>query len=535
MRKCLFIAAWALAASLGPACVRNHDSHLTGAELRATHYSGEATAGGVLFDDVTTVAALTRAVVRGNLGSGPSPVADGRLARLAAVLGHGLGPTGLLPEMAAIESLARRAGLTAPQFRAFVVPQGTISQVADHLQAAIESRTKPRASGAAPFSHFGLAPQRIYGKSYWVVVLAQRTLSLAPFKREVKVGEPLYLRAQLPSGSGPLSVTIQRTGRKESIPVAPGERFDVSLPTHQAGKMQVEVSAKVAGRPKLLAAMPVYVGVHAPELESSEVLPPQSVGAVEAMMLKSIADERARAGVPSLRVDEALTAIARDHSAAMAASGKVGHLGADGSSPRERLQQSGEQTSLVFQNAGRTAAPDGLQKEFLERAEQRAATTHPEVTRVGVGVFAVRAQSRTTYYVTQLFADDGVALDVASAPVTMLKALNEVRAQNGSQALLLDEALSAVAQDAVAGYFEAPYPLRQPLVDRANVELHDFSSVFSQTAAVMSAVTNAADITKLPSVMEPDATHVGLAVAQGVRPKELGAQTVVLVTLGWAK
>ncbi|WP_104635901.1 CAP domain-containing protein [Streptomyces sp. MH60] len=93
----------------------------------------------------------------------------------------------------------------------------------------------------------------------------------------------------------------------------------------------------------------------------SEGGPPRKTrpGTAGSRMVAAVNRQRAKAGCPPVRLHKALGRAAREHSAAMARSGRLTHTGADGSSPADRMRKAGYRVGSAGENL--TAGSDGAE------------------------------------------------------------------------------------------------------------------------------------------------------------------------------
>ena len=109
--------------------------------------------------------------------------------------------------------------------------------------------------------------------------------------------------------------------------------------------------------------------------------------AFEHEVLRLINEQRVSLGLPALLEQHALTQAARRHAEDMAAHQSSSHIGSDGSSPGDRMQQEGyaglacgEATSL-----GRTTPAEVVIEGWMRSLPHRAILLDPQATEAGVG------------------------------------------------------------------------------------------------------------------------------------------------------
>lgn len=130
----------------------------------------------------------------------------------------------------------------------------------------------------------------------------------------------------------------------------------------------------------------------------------QTPAEIEYQLLQLTNAARAAAGVePALTEDPRLTDVARDHSRAMRDQGFFGHVGPDGRTLRQRLEDAGIDYNRAAENLAQVtnvADPSSFAHDLLIDSERhRANILDPRFELVGIGV----ARSDDTFWITQIF------------------------------------------------------------------------------------------------------------------------------------
>jgi len=124
---------------------------------------------------------------------------------------------------------------------------------------------------------------------------------------------------------------------------------------------------------------------------------------VEMLSFELINQDRSQAGLPALKLDAKVAAVARAHSADMRERNYFGHIDPDGITPSGRLRNAGISFRISGENISRTKGINDPAKaannEFLADSAHRAVLLNPQFTRAGVGV----VRSGTEYWITQNF------------------------------------------------------------------------------------------------------------------------------------
>ena len=181
-------------------------------------------------------------------------------------------------------------------------------------------------------------------------------------------------------------------------------------------------------------------------------------GGLERALFNEVNRERAALGLPVLRPSPALAAVARAHSADMAARGALGHLSADGATYTRRLEAAGVLFAANGENVGasNTADPGKLHAALMNTGGHRENILNAGFDELGVG--AARAPDGT-WYVTQAFIGSVAVRPEAEVRALLLAALDSVRAGRGLPPLLRsDEAHAAARALAQARSRDLPYP-----------------------------------------------------------------------------
>ncbi|MFG3127707.1 CAP domain-containing protein [Streptomyces tendae] len=109
-------------------------------------------------------------------------------------------------------------------------------------------------------------------------------------------------------------------------------------------------------------------------------------GTADSRMVATVNRQRAKAGCSPVRLHKALGRAARQHSAAMARSGRLSHTGADGSSPADRMRDAGYRVGSAGENltAGSDRAEDAV-AVWMRSSPHRRILLTCRYTHAGVG------------------------------------------------------------------------------------------------------------------------------------------------------
>jgi uncharacterized protein YkwD len=116
----------------------------------------------------------------------------------------------------------------------------------------------------------------------------------------------------------------------------------------------------------------------------------KSAADFEQSMFDLINQERQKAGVPLLTLNENLNSAARQHSADMSCEGHFSHVGSSGSTPFDRIKEQGYVFSAagenIFAGDGTFFTPEQALKAWLNSSSHRATMLREHYSEVGIGV-----------------------------------------------------------------------------------------------------------------------------------------------------
>lgn len=162
-------------------------------------------------------------------------------------------------------------------------------------------------------------------------------------------------------------------------------------------------------------------------------------------LFEAVNRERASRGLPALRADPALEALARAQSEDMARLGLLAHLSAAGDTLTERLRKAGVYFTVNAENVGRSDSfdPDLLHESFMNSPEHRKAILNPEFDEAGM---AIARGPDGDYYATQDFIRSLAVMDEDEVQDRVLAALESAALDRGASALIGIEDLHRAAQ-----------------------------------------------------------------------------------------
>jgi len=128
--------------------------------------------------------------------------------------------------------------------------------------------------------------------------------------------------------------------------------------------------------------------------------PSPSVSAAEQQAFNLLNADRAKYGLPPLKLNAKLTKLAGDYAQDMINRNFFSHYNPEGQSPFDRMNQYGIRYTMAGENLAINSSVAGAQKAFMNSAGHRANILNPNYTEVGVGV---RYDSKGAVYVVQEF------------------------------------------------------------------------------------------------------------------------------------
>jgi uncharacterized protein YkwD len=395
---------------------------------------------------VTLSGVEARAVdlARGRLGaprtSGALVLAARELARHAAA-----GDPDALDRRRVRAALAR-AGAHDPG------PAAVLAVAPDDSAADAIARALPRSRA----THVGAGAAERDGQVVLVLLASERLARLDAFPLDVAPGSTAALSGSLAAGlARPRVVVALPSGDVRDAETSGGRDFRARVAFPEAGRYVVEVMADGAGGPQVAALLPVVAGgasleADAPPRLAAAPRPADDAGD-EAAVLAAVNATRRRRGLPPLQAAPELAAVARRHSAAMAAAGVVAHV-LDGSGDLgARLRAARVPYRRAYENVARAETALEAHAAAEESPAHLGNVLARDATRIGVGIARGRLPSGDeTVYLTEVFVqppDDG-AESRLTPEARVREALWRERGRAALPPLTQDPALDALAREA---------------------------------------------------------------------------------------
>lgn len=366
---------------------------------------------------------------------------------------------------------ARRAALTAgraydPAPAAYLV-RGPADRIAPLLSELVPG-------GHA--THVGAGAVETEGGVVVVVLASERKARLDPFPAVLPRGGAEVLSGRLAAGllHPRVLVTVPSGAVREAEVRGGAGAFQARLDFPEAGAHLVEVVAQGSGGPEVAALLAVSSGAPsdarpaAGRARAAEE-PEDEAGAEEAVV-RAIDALRARHGLGPVTASAELTRVAREHSAAMLAEGKVSHVLPRTGELVDRLRRARVPYRRAYENVARGGSALAAHEAAEESPAHRANLLVPGAARVGVGIARGPAPTGgTTVYLTEILiepADRGAASRL-TPDARVREAVWAERARAGQPPLTADPVLDGLARAAAADLLRRDATETGDLQDRA--------------------------------------------------------------------
>lgn len=392
------------------------------------------------------VEARAVAVARGRLAAGgPRPRVSGALVLAARELARSAASGEREPLHRSRVRAALARGLGYDPAPAAVLVEAAADSAAEAIAPSL-----PRTRA----THVGAGAAERNGVVFLVLLASERRAHLSPFPRDVAPGAAPVLSGRLAAGlARPRVFATLPSGQVRETEVRGARDFHARLEFPARGRYTVEVVAEGQGGPEVAALLTVAAGGAALEAPQPPEVPsePEEDSAAEAAVVQAINATRRRHGLAALAAAPELGQVARRHSAAMAAQGRVAHVLPGSGELGGRLGAAKIAFRRVYENVARASTALGAHGAAEESPAHLGNLLRPDATRVGVGIARTRLPSGDpAVYLTEVFLtppDEG-----DDSPLTpdarVREALWRERARLHLAPLTADPALDALARDA---------------------------------------------------------------------------------------
>jgi uncharacterized protein YkwD len=295
------------------------------------------------------------------------------------------------------------------------------------------------------FDRAGIAAGEIPGGRAVVALLtASQPIRLQAIPGRVDPGGEVIVDGSLAAGLGNAKLFVSQPGGAiEERPLRGGSsriRDTVRLP--RRGEAVVEILATGPGGPQVVAIRRIFVGVappRSPPPERTDRDP--GIAGVEA----GIARLRTQHGLPALRRDAELDAVAELHSREMARTGTFAHVLPSDGSVGDRLDRAGYARRAAGENIGLGETPLAAHEGIASSPAHLSNLLDPRFSRVGLGIArGPSPDGGEGVYLTEVLASPVLGSKDPEADVT--SALQRKRGQVGLARLERDKSLDEAAR-----------------------------------------------------------------------------------------
>jgi uncharacterized protein YkwD len=377
------------------------------------------------------MAAARDEAARGGL---PEPEPDARLFATCADLAE-VAPedrSAAIPFDDSVVAFAlQRNGIIEPAVRLLygwgdaAAPEQFVRELRPKLAEAL------RAAGAVRLG-VGLARRDADGTAAIVLALQRSAVSTLPIPRGVASQGEVVIDAVLdPRFHDPEVFVTTPSGDTRQVDVRSGRPggFVAQVACHaHDGRQQIEITASGASGATVLANFPVWCAAEPPRAlpvrrASHEAI--ETPQRAEQALLAAIDRDRAAAGLPALRRDGEVAAVARGHADEMRRLRAVAHVSAATGSAADRVAAAGIATRLVLENVAHAYSVEQAHRALMDSPGHRANILSVAATDVGIGVaFGEDAAGRRELFIAQLFTrapgpGESSQCDRAAQPITL--------------------------------------------------------------------------------------------------------------------
>jgi uncharacterized protein YkwD len=326
-----------------------------------------------------------------------------------------------------------------------------------------------------------------------------------------------------------LRVEVLSDGARALIPVSAEREISVQLSAARPGLQRIELRGEGAKGMETLAKLPVYIDQPFPgEPARGTTSSSHDPSAIAQSVFASINRERAKAGLSTLERDARLDGLALAHSLDMRDHDFVDHASARNGDAVQRVAQAGLPTPLVLESVARAPHPDALEAGPATPANELGNMLSRQVTHVGIGIAKQRDAYGELWIATELYIELPERVEVAGAAPRLLGLLNESRVGRGAATVALDQGLCSVALRAAENFVSDPNASERAILAQADKELVRFSLSYRRVNALLALTPRLQDAASLEPALDPDASGIGIGIAQGTRA---GASVVAIVMI----
>jgi hypothetical protein len=332
------------------------------------------------------------------------------LARVAAAIAAARARGGEASDMREVELLLRSMGSPHVWPRVWMLEGQALDE--EHVLGewerwvSLEQSVGQRRCGVARASAGA-------GRGVVVAVVVDMLADLAPLPLRARVGQWLRLDARLLAAARAGRLMLMGPDQSpRSVPsTLDGEAFRSAFSLDQPGFWRLQVLLDVGSGPQPALEAWIFVDREPDLAVASSVAPGESAvpprdstpDQLRAALWAMIDGVRRSQGLPSLRRDDRLDAVAQAHVASMLSSGRTAHDAGDGL-PIERVARAGLVAHRVGENVARARSLERAHQLLWDSPSHRGNLIDASFEAVGIGVARTGVGD---VLVCQLFADYG--------------------------------------------------------------------------------------------------------------------------------
>ncbi|HEU4726886.1 MAG TPA: CAP domain-containing protein [Kofleriaceae bacterium] len=267
-----------------------------------------------------------------------------------------------------------------------------------------------RSEGATRLG-IGVAQRRADGTGAMVFALQGSAVSTLPIPRAVAPDGEVVIDATLePRFHDPEVFVTFQAGASVQVDVAEERagHFVARIACTHRGRQQIEITASNAGGSTVLANFPVWCGAE-PAASAridpvADDTPVESAEQAARYLAARINRDRAVAGLPALRWDADVAAVAQRHAEEMRRTGVVAHVSPITGSAVDRVRAARIPTGAVLENVALAHRLDEAHRALMNSPGHRANILSTMATHIGIGVAVGDEDAgRRALFIAQLF------------------------------------------------------------------------------------------------------------------------------------
>lgn len=254
----------------------------------------------------------------------------------------------------------------------------------------------------------GVAAAELKDGTFAVVVIqADVLVDVQPIPTQVEPGSWLSLEAQLlVSATEATVLLLPPVGPPRQLRTkVDGATIKARFPIETAGTWLVQLMASVQGGPRPVAQLNVTAGIEPPNAPDAQPVPGEEAADAKLdyddALFAAVNAARDFQGLPQLKRNRRLDALARAHSEAMMSQGRISHDTGQGD-PAYRVERSGLRPKATGENVALAGSPVRLHRALWGSPSHRENMLLRRWNELGV---AVIKSDDNLLYATQLYID----------------------------------------------------------------------------------------------------------------------------------